>query len=232
MTASKRARSAASLIHDGLRAEIVSLRRRPGETIVEAEIAAAYGVSRTPAREAILRLAAEGLIDIFPQSGTFVAPIPVDELPETIELRRVLEAAVVRRAALVADAGSVALLERELACQRAAEDAGDQEAFHASDERFHATLASIAGRRRFWEAILRAKTQVDRFRRLTLPGAGRMGAVVAEHALVASALARGDADAAAAAMDAHLAALLAAIDAARAADPAMFSGGRPGRDRG
>src|SRR3954454_24978491 len=70
--------------HAGLRDELVSLARRPGEAIVEKEIAAAYGVSRTPVREAVLRLADEGLIEIFPQSGTFGARIPIAALPEAI----------------------------------------------------------------------------------------------------------------------------------------------------
>ena len=70
-----RGSTVADAIHRDLRAEIVSLRRKPGEPIVEKQIAEAYGVSRTPVREALLRLADDGLIEIFPQSGTFVARI-------------------------------------------------------------------------------------------------------------------------------------------------------------
>lgn len=76
-----RGATAASRIYADLRAELVSLVRRPGEPISEAQIATAYGVSRTPVREAILKLSDEGLVEIFPQSGIFVSRIPVAALP-------------------------------------------------------------------------------------------------------------------------------------------------------
>src|SRR4051794_8960331 len=73
---------ASARVYSDLRSELVSLRRRPGEAISEAEIALSYGVSRTPVREAILKLADEGLLEIFPQSGIFVSRIPISALPE------------------------------------------------------------------------------------------------------------------------------------------------------
>ena len=218
----RRGLSAAARIHRDLRSEIVSLARRPGEPIVEAEIARAYGVSRTPAREAILRLAHEGLIDIFPQSGTYVSPIPVADLAQSIELRRVLEEAVVRRAALRAGEADLARLRDELKRQAACETGADHAEFHASDERFHEILSECADRRQFWQVVLQTKTQVDRFRRSTLPVAGRMGHVVAEHAAIVDALAAQDGDAAALAMTSHLDALLAAVEGARTAHPTWF----------
>ncbi len=220
----RRSSSAASVIYRDLRADILSLARRPGEPIGEAEITRAYGVSRTPAREAMLRLADERLIDIFPQAGTFVAAIPVDELPESIALRRVIEEAVAREAAIRARPPDVAALRVELDRQRECEAAAAHEGFHDADERFHALLASIAGRDRFWLVVLQNKTQVDRFRRLTLPRAGRMGAVIAEHAAIVSAVGRGDSAEAADAMSRHLDALLAVVDALRTSQPTMFAG--------
>src|SRR5260221_13043241 len=79
-----RAATASARIYSDLRIELVSLQRRPGEVISEAEIALSYGVSRTPVREAILKLADEGLLEIFPQSGIFVSRIPMAALPEAI----------------------------------------------------------------------------------------------------------------------------------------------------
>ena len=86
-----RAETAAKMLYRELKAEIVSIGRKPGEPIVEREIASSFGVSRTPVREAILRLADEALVDIFPQSGTFVAKIPLASLPEAILVRKALE---------------------------------------------------------------------------------------------------------------------------------------------
>nr|WP_321986695.1 GntR family transcriptional regulator [uncultured Lichenicoccus sp.] len=213
----------AALIYRDLREEIVSLARRPGEPLVERHVAATHGASRTPAREAIQRLADEGLIDIFPQSGTFIARIPGAELPEAIAIRRALEEATVRVAATRISDGDLAALRAQLALQTAFESAGDQEGFHRADDAFHAMLAAIAGQPRFWTVAQQVKTQVDRFRRLTLPVAGRMGSVVAEHAVIVDRLASRDQDEAAAAMGAHLGALLEVIEAARLAQPGMFS---------
>src|SRR6266536_3108382 len=87
-----RAETAAKVLYRELKAEIVSMRRKPGAPIIEREIASSYGVSRTPVREAVLRLADEALVDIFPQSGTFVARIPLALLPEAILVREADEA--------------------------------------------------------------------------------------------------------------------------------------------
>ena len=94
-----RAATAASRIYSDLRIELVSLQRRPGEVISEAEIALSYGVSRTPVREAILKLSDEGLLEIYPQSGIFVSRIPIAALPEAILIRKALEETTARLAA-------------------------------------------------------------------------------------------------------------------------------------
>src|SRR5271168_2947084 len=94
-----RTATAAARIYADLRSELVSLQRRPGEAVSEAEIALAYGVSRTPVREAILKLSDDGLIDIFPQSGSFVSRIPLGALPEAIIIRKALEETTARLAA-------------------------------------------------------------------------------------------------------------------------------------
>ena len=85
--------------HRALREEIISLTRKPGEPIVEKDIAQAQSVSRTPVREALLRLAAEGLVDTVAKSGTFVARIPISALPEAIVVRKALEQVTARAAA-------------------------------------------------------------------------------------------------------------------------------------
>src|SRR6478609_451011 len=90
--------SAWRLVYQNLREDIVSLRLKPGDPISEKEVAGRYGVSRTPVREAIQRLADERLVEIFPQSGTFVARIPYDDLPEAMIIRKALETASVRLA--------------------------------------------------------------------------------------------------------------------------------------
>jgi DNA-binding GntR family transcriptional regulator len=132
----QRGASATASIYRDLRGDIVSLRRRPGEPIIENQIAQTYGVSRTPVREAMLKLADEGLIEVFPQSGTFVSRIPLAALPEAIAIRMALEEATVRLAAERATRSQVARLRVCLEVQREREAAGDHEGFHQSDEEF------------------------------------------------------------------------------------------------
>src|SRR3979490_871145 len=183
-----RAATAAARIYSDLRAEMVSLRRRPGEAISEAEIALSYGVSRTPVREAILKLSDEGLVEIFPQSGIFVARIPLTALPEAIIIRKALEETTARLAAERATSSQILTLRSVLERQREASAAGDIETFHQADELFHATVAEVAGYPGIWKFIQQVKVHVDRYRRLTLPQLGRIPKVISEHEAVLTAI--------------------------------------------
>src|SRR5712671_4028644 len=167
-----RAATAASKIYSDLRIELVSLQRRPGEAISEAEIALSYGVSRTPVREAILKLSDEGLLEIYPQSGIFVSRIPVAALPEAIIIRKALEETTARLAAERATSSQILALRSVLERQREASAAKDSSAFHQADELFHATIAGVAGYPGIWKFIQQVKVHVDRYRRLTLPQQG------------------------------------------------------------
>jgi len=219
----QRGASVAATIYRDLRDAIVSLRRAPGEPVVEKQIAEAYGVSRTPVREAVLKLADEGLIEIFPQSGTFVARIPLSTLPEAIAIRRALEEATVRYAAERATRSQIANLRANLELQHEREAAGDREGFHDADEAFHALLAETAGYPGFWTVTQQVKVQVDRYRHLTLPVAGRIGKAIAEHEAIVEAIAAHDPDRAARALTGHLDDLQLAIGDAQRANPLYFT---------
>jgi GntR family transcriptional regulator, rspAB operon transcriptional repressor len=217
-----RAATAASKIYSDLRTELVSLQRRPGEPISEAEIALAYGVSRTPVREAILKLSDEGLLEIFPQSGIFVSRIPVAALPEAIIVRKALEATTAQMAAERATASQILGLQAVLQRQREADAAGERDTFHQADEAFHAVIADVAGYPGIWKLVLQVKVHVDRYRRLTLPQTGRMAQVIAEHEAVLDAIEAHDPARARAAMEFHLERLLHHISATQSINPEFF----------
>ncbi|HEY1328151.1 MAG TPA: GntR family transcriptional regulator [Casimicrobiaceae bacterium] len=216
------AETASAAVYRILRDEIVWLKRKPGEPIVEKDIALARGVSRTPVREALLRLTTEGLVDTVAKSGTFVARIPASALPEAIVVRKALEQVNARAAAERARRSDIALLRTTLEQQREAEAAGDRAVFHRADEAFHATLAAVAGYPGIWSLIQSVKTQIDRYRLLTLPQPGRMARVIREHAAVVAAVEKHDAERAAAAMDAHLDGLRISVDDIRRMNPDFF----------
>jgi DNA-binding GntR family transcriptional regulator len=217
-----RTATASAKIYSDLRVELVSLQRRPGEAVSEAEIALSYGVSRTPVREAILKLSDEGLLEIFPQSGIFVSRIPVAALPEAIIIRKSLEETTARLAAERATSSQILILHSILQRQREASAAGDGDAFHQADEMFHATIAEVAGHPGIWKLIQQVKVHVDRYRRLTLPQEGRIEKVIAEHAPILDAIGAHDPAAAGIAMAFHLERLLSHISATQSINPEFF----------
>jgi DNA-binding GntR family transcriptional regulator len=217
-----RTATASSKIYSDLRTELVSLQRRPGEVISEAEIALSYGVSRTPVREAILKLSDEGLLEIFPQSGIFVSRIPIAALPEAILIRKSLEATTAQLAAERAAASQILVLQAILERQREADAAKDGDAFHRADEMFHATVAEVAGYPGIWTLIQQVKVNVDRYRLLTLPQQGRIARVIVEHQAILTAIAAHDASGARTAMEIHLESLLDNISVTQNINPEFF----------
>jgi DNA-binding GntR family transcriptional regulator len=214
--------TAASHILARLRQAILSLELPPGAPLSEKELTLRFGVSRTPVREALIRLAEERLVDVFPQSGTFVARIPLAGLPEAVVIRKALESAALDLAMASADEERLAALDRIMARQEAMAGLGDQDGFHAADEAFHEAIAQLAGHPGLWRVAQQAKMQIDRCRRLTLPTPGRMGQVIAEHRAIVLAMRGGDAAAARAALDRHLSAVLPDAEAIRREYPDYF----------
>ena len=200
------------------------MQRAPGEAISEAEIALAYGVSRTPVREAILKLSDEGLLDIFPQSGIFVSRIPIAALPEAIIIRKALEATTAQLAAERAVASQILVLRSILQRQREANAARENDAFHRADELFHATIAEVAGYPGVWTLIQQVKVHVDRYRMLTLPHEEHIALVIAEHEAILAAIEIHDPSGARGAMEFHLdlGRLLSHISAIQRINPEFF----------
>lgn len=214
--------TAASHVLAHLRQAILAMDLKPGVALSEKDLTERFGVSRTPVREALIRLAEEKLVDIFPQSGTFVSRIPVAALPEAVIIRKALETAALDMALVAADGVGLLELERIIARQEAMAGLSDQDGFHAADEAFHESIASLAGHPGLWRVAQQAKTQIDRCRRLTLPEPGRMGQVISEHRAIVDAMRRRDAAAARAALDKHLSAVLPDAEVIRREHPEYF----------
>ncbi|MDQ0473256.1 GntR family transcriptional regulator [Labrys wisconsinensis] len=191
-------------VHALLKREILTLQLRPSEALSEKELSLKLGVSRTPVREALIKLAEEGLVDILPQRGSFVAPIRVAEVMEAQFIREALEVAVVRRAAEQSTAALVERLEASLQRQRRAIEAGEHEAFLRLDEAFHHLLSDGVLLPRSWKVIHNVKGQLDRVRFLSLPEPGHLETLQAQHAAIVTAVRIRDPDLAAEHMRAHL----------------------------
>lgn len=214
--------TAAGAIYERLHADIVSLRMPPGMLLQEKRIAEEFGVSRTPVREALLRLSEGGLVDIFPQSGTVVSRVPVSAIPEAVVVRKALEGTTVEMAAQIATPADIARLDVIIARQRAYAAAGDVLSFHEEDEAFHEAIAQVSGYPGIWTILKTVKVQIDRARRLTLPALGRAGNVVHEHMIIRDALTAHDAAGARDAMIHHLSAVIPDVDELRSRYPDYF----------
>jgi DNA-binding GntR family transcriptional regulator len=222
--------SAARRVYLSLRQRIVGMDMLPGARVVERDIAEEFGTSRTPVHEAVQRLADEGLIEVIPRSGTFVARIPLDALEEANLVRHALELAIIEKAATRATPDDAGRLRAILDEQAVAIAANDFHAFHRTDEQFHAALAGMSGCPGVWPIIQQAKTQMDRYRQLTLPLEGRMAGVLEEHRAVVDAIAARDPVKAAAAMRDHLDHVMPVLEITRKLRPEFFTAHLDGRD--
>lgn len=181
----------------------------PGERLNEVELAGRLGVSRGPIREALQRLASDGLVELQAHRGAFVRRLGPAEVRDLFEVRRALETTAARLAAERATDAQRADLD---ALVRVAADLSDR-----ADERFggardlHARLAEATGN----AALISHLTLVNQELRLLRTRSGDVPAraehAATEHAAIVEAVRAGDADGAAAAMDAHLRSALAHV---------------------
>ena len=216
-----RTRQAAPQVFEWLRGSILSLQLAPGTALSRAELADRFELSQTPVRDALLQLAQEGLVDIFPQHATLVSRIDIPSATQAHFLRCAIELEVVRTLAL-APADDTAVLRAKLTAQidlQAALAIADTEEFIASDQAFHRLMYEAAGAPDLYELVRRRSGHLDRLRRLDLPSPGKAERVVRDHRAIVAALAARDPEAAQAAMRTHLSGTLGRIEDIRARHP-------------
>jgi len=202
----------AERVHRELRRRIRELELKPGSRLHKNEIALEFGVSRAPVSEAIAWLAEEGLVDVYPQSGSFVSPIRPEDVREALLIRTGLEVEAVRRVTQAADAGLLKRLDDNLESQQAAIRANDMPLLDELDEKFHAIIIGALESPRAQRLLDSARALLDRPRFHALPERGRPYATLAEHRRIADAIRTGDVELAGAAMRVHIAMVARAIE--------------------
>lgn len=194
-----------------------------GELISEGDVAAALGMSRTPVREAFLRLEADGLLRLYPQRGALVVPVSPDEVRAVMEARLVLEQFAAGKVGGRGPAVWAAVFERqsdELRRQRDAAAAADWREFLESDRAFHAITLEESG-----NAILANSYSMLRDRQMRMIGESalrepdRVATILAEHRGIAEALRDGDLPRALRAVQTHLASTVRAMGLSVQPDP-------------
>jgi len=210
--------------YEALHEAIVSAELEPGRQLSENELADMLGVSRTPVREALVRLQDERLVVIVPQLGTFVTRISPEAVADAAFVREALECAAVRLTAQKADGEGLSQLQSNLGAQDRASAVADPVAFDRLDAALHGLLCELSGHPVAWRLSQRANGHLERIRRLSLREPAYLSEMVREHHAVVAAVAEQDADAAERALREHLRTVPSLQEQIRLEHPEYFEG--------
>lgn len=209
-------------IHDVIRDEIITLRLMPGAKVSENELARRFNTSRTPVREALLRLVDEGLVEVWPQRGTLITPISLRAVRRARFVREAIEVAVFRKAAAEGLSDAVlAQLDAIMAEQEAARE--DPGRFTEADDAFHRAFANGIVVGDIWTVLEREKAQFDRLRFLSLPNVTPVSVLIEQHQEMIAAVRARDPDAAEQAVRHHLSEVLKVTEQLSARYPELIS---------
>ncbi|MFB9519540.1 GntR family transcriptional regulator [Streptomyces cremeus] len=195
---------AAERVYDHIKRGVLDRSYEGGTLLTEGHLAEAVGVSRTPVREALLRLEVEGLIKLYPKKGALVLAVSAQEIADVVETRLLVEEFAVRKA-IPASPRLITRLEELLAEQQQRAVAGDLAEVAVTDRCFHAEIVRNAGNK-----ILSRLYDQMRDRQLRMGVAvmeahpDRIALNIAEHAEMLDALRAGDPEAAAACVRRHV----------------------------
>lgn len=151
-----------------LKVNIVNMELPPGQNISEQEVASQLKVSRTPVREAFIKLSQENLLDIVPQKGTYVSLIDTDQVEESTFVRQTLEYEVIQQACTQFPAEELFQLQSCLALQRLCISEKNYYHFFELDENMHATIFRGCKKARTWEMLQLMNAHYNRVRILSL----------------------------------------------------------------
>ncbi|MGH3434427.1 MAG: GntR family transcriptional regulator, partial [Thermocrispum sp.] len=196
---------AAERVYAYVKQAVLERRYEGGMLLTEGELAEAVGVSRTPVREALLRLEVEGLLKLYPKKGALVLPVSAQEITDVVETRLLVEEHAVRKAAEATPAGLVERLAELLERQHEQAAAGQLAELAVSDRCFHAEVVRATG-----NAILVRLYDQLRDRQLRMGVAvmhahpDRVAKNIVEHTELLDAIRAGDAESAAEAVRRHV----------------------------
>ena len=196
--------SLVDVAYEQVRRRILDIDWPPGHRALEQEVALALGMSRTPVREALMRLQNEGLVEVIPRHGMRVLPVSPNDMREIYQVLTALEcmAAELLAARQPSDKDLKPLVDATKAMDKALK-AGDLDAWAAADERFHAHLVDLAGNRQLQATVLNYWDRAHRARLFTLRLRPKPVNSTKEHMQMVERLRAGDAAGAAAVTRAH-----------------------------
>lgn len=198
-------------IYSILRKAIITCKILPGYPLSEKEISSQFNVSRQPVREAFIKLAEAGLVQILPQRGTFVTKISAKKVIDGQFIREAVECAIIERAAKEATQEDIALLQKNLEAQKRAIKTDDVRLFLEKDDEFHQILMNIIDCPMAWETVENIKAMMDRVRFLTLEDVTPPKELIKQHENIYKAIKEHNSELAAIAQREHLRAILDSV---------------------
>jgi GntR family transcriptional regulator, rspAB operon transcriptional repressor len=198
------ANSSRDYVYQLLRNDILRLQLKPGSSISEKEVSSRFQVSRTPVREAFLQLSQEGLLEVYPQRGTFVSLIDLTLVEEGRFMREQLEKAVIRLACDSFPQELLFALEMNLKMQEMCMEENDYERLFQLDEEFHRMIFEGCDKIRIWLAIQQMNTDFNRIRMLRLATNLNWENILLHHSRLVHAIKNKDAELAEQTMHDHL----------------------------
>jgi DNA-binding GntR family transcriptional regulator len=187
------------LAYERLREGIVAGELKLGQQVSEAQLAARMGISKTPIREALVRLKMEGLVDIQPQRGTFVFRLTPEEVGQLCRYRAMIEVAALREAFATHREELLQGLKRLVAEMEVAERSGDLAPLSRLDMNFHFELLAFCP-----NPYLRAAYELIRFQLTALRQRSPISNMVDSHEVLVHALERGDIEGACRMLESHV----------------------------
>lgn len=184
-------RSMGNVVHERLRDAILNVQLLPNAALSENELANTLQVSRTPVREAVQKLAGEGLVQVVPQVGTFVSRMDLARIREALFMREAVECAAMARLPRKLPRQAIDRLEQIVAGHLTAACQGDLANTLGSDEAFHRYLLELAGVPGVWRYVLEAREIHRRVRVLAQSQFDSARRSVQQHSLVVAELAAG-----------------------------------------
>ncbi|WP_128376301.1 GntR family transcriptional regulator [Streptomyces cavernae] len=221
MAQANRRRTNRRTIYTTLRQMVLKLELPPGAALSENELAAQLGVSRTPVRESLILLAQEGLVQVFPQIGSFVSRVDPAQVADAQFLREAVELASLDDLPPELDPALLDELRDNL--DRQQRPRLGLEEFFELDEAFHQGLMRLSGHGNAWTTVAAAKGHLDRARRLGLVENASPAVFAAQHREIFDAVVGADVALARTAMRTHLRAVFNDIERIRAHSPELFA---------
>ena len=205
-----------------IREAIMELNFLPGEIIRKHDICNALGVSRSPVSEALAKLRNEGLVEVIPQSGTFVSRFSLQDIKEGAFLREAIELACIEILASTISEQHLIDLSRNLKLQKVLAESDDYQGFYQLDAKMHGMIMDFTGYKNLAKVTKTGWVQVDRARQLLLPVDGRLKKAFQEHRAVIKALEQNDVALAREKMRTHLNQLILLLTPLEKKHPHLF----------